>query len=124
MLYSVFGVNSQSGHGEIQRDDLTSCSLVMAELRTGKKEMREDGSNDHEKLGLKRIFCARQFIIPNTAGMSPDPAWNNTDTRCLQSNQASRTRDYSYPLVSSTLSSSSSPSLSFSSTTQPSSQNT
>jgi len=93
-------------------------------LRTRKREMRGDGGNHHEKLGLKRISCASQLTIPDTAGTSPDPACNYTDTRSSQPNQASRTPDFSYPLVSSTSFSSSSPSLSFSFTTLPSSQNT
>jgi len=72
-----------------------------------------------------REFCVRsQLTIPDTAGTGPDLAGNNTDTRSSQSNQASRNPVFSYPLVSSTLFSSSSPSLSFSSTTLPSSQNT
>jgi len=69
---------------------------------------RGDGTNHHEKLGLKRISCASQFTIPDMAGTSPDPACNNTDTRSSQPNQASRTPDFSYPLASSTSFSSSS----------------
>jgi len=71
--------------------------------------MRGEGTNHHEKLGLKRILCASQFTIPDMAGTSPDPACNHTNTRSSQSNQASRTPDFSYPVVSSTLFSSSSP---------------
>jgi len=70
---------------------------------------RGDGTNHHEKLGLKRISCARQFTIPDTAGTSPDSACKSTDTRSSQPNQASRMADFSYPLVSSTSFSSSSP---------------
>jgi len=95
----------------------------MVELRTRKREMRGYGGNDHEKLGLKRISCASQFTIPDTAGTRPDPACNYTDTRSFQPNQecnytdtrssqptqASRTPDFSNPLVSSTSFSSSSP---------------
>jgi len=44
----------------------------MVELRTRKREMRGDGTNHHEKLGLKRILCASQFTIPDMAGMSSD----------------------------------------------------
>jgi hypothetical protein len=77
--------------------------------RTRKREMRGDGTNHHEKLGLQRISCASQFTIPDTVGTSPDPACNHTDTRSSQPNQASRTPDFSYPLVSSTSFSSSSP---------------
>jgi len=45
--------------------------------------MRGDGTNHHETLGLERISCASQFTIPDTAGMSPDPACNYTHTRTL-----------------------------------------
>src|SRR5882757_3476445 len=63
--------------------------------------MRGDGGNHHEKLELKRIPCASQLTIPDTAGTTPDPAVKNTDTRSSKPNQASRTPDFSYPLVSS-----------------------
>jgi len=116
-VYAVLGVNSWSLHREIERDDLTSSSWVMVELRTRKREMRGDGGNHHEKLGLKKISCASQLTILDTAGTSPDPPCNITHTRSSQPNQASRTPDFSYshlhPL-----------SISFSSTTRPSSQNT
>jgi len=64
----------------IESDDLTSCSQVMVELRMRKREMKGYGSNYHENLGLKRIWCASQETIPNTAGTNPDPACNYTDT--------------------------------------------
>jgi len=70
---------------------------------------RGDGTNHHEKLGLKRISCESQFTIPDMAGMRPDPVCIITNTRSSQPNQASRTPDFSYPLVSSTSYSSSSP---------------
>jgi len=60
-------------------------------------------------MGLRRISCASQFTRSDTAGASPDPACNNTDMRSSQLNQASRATDFSYPLVSSTSFSSSSP---------------
>jgi len=65
--------------------------------------------NHHEKLGLKRISCASQFTIPDRAGTSPNLACNDTHTRSPQPNQASRTPDFSCPLISSTSFSSSSP---------------
>jgi len=71
--------------------------------------MSEYGGNDHEKLGLNIVSCVSQFTIPDTADMSPNPAWNCTDTRSSQPNPASLTPDYSYPLVSSPSFSSSSP---------------
>jgi len=66
------------------------------------RERRGDAGNHHEKLGLKRILCASRFTIPDTAGMSPNPECNYTDTRTSQPNQASHTLDFSYPLVFST----------------------
>ena len=81
----------------------------MVELRTRKRDERGYGGNHHEKLGLKRMSCASQFTIPDTAGTSPDPACTHTDTRSSKPNQASHTLDFSYPLVSSTSLSSSSP---------------
>jgi len=72
--------------------------------------MRGDGGNHREKRGLQRISCASQFTVPNTAGTSPDPACNYTETRSSQPNQASHIPDFSYPLVSSTSFLSSSPS--------------
>jgi len=81
----------------------------MVELRTRKREMRGYGGNHHEKQGLGIISCASQFTIPDTAGTSPDPGCNYTDTRLSQPNPGSCTPDYSYPLVSSPSFSSSSP---------------
>jgi len=81
----------------------------MVESRTRKREMRGDGANHHEKLELRRILCASQYTIPDTAGTNPDPACNYTDTRSSQPIQASRTPDFSYPLVFTTSFSSSSP---------------
>jgi hypothetical protein len=62
--------------------------------------MRGDGGNHHEELELERISCASELTIPDTAGTTPDPAGKNTDTRSSKPNQASRTPDFSYPLVS------------------------
>jgi len=71
--------------------------------------MNGDGGNHDEKQGPKRIACASHLTIPDMAGIRPDPVSNYTDTRSSQPNQASRTPDFSYPLVSSILFSSSSP---------------
>jgi len=67
----------------------------MVELSTRKREIRGDGINHDEKLGLERISCASQLTIPNTAGVSPDSADNNTNMRSSKPNQASRTPDFS-----------------------------
>jgi len=72
-------------------------------------QFRGDGGNHQEKLGFKRNSCARQFTIPDTAGTSPDPVDNYRDTRSSKPNQASRTSDFSYPLISCRLFSSWSP---------------
>jgi hypothetical protein len=73
------------------------------------REMRADGQNDQEKLGLKIVSCPSQFTIPHMAGMSPNLAGNSTNSRCSRSNQASVTPDFSYPHISSISLSSSSP---------------
>jgi hypothetical protein len=80
----------------------------MVELRTTKRVIRGYRGNHPQKLGVKRISCASQFTIPDTAGMSPDPACYTTHTWTSQPNQASCTPDFSYPLII-TLFSSSSP---------------
>jgi len=81
----------------------------MVELSARKTEMRGYGWNHHETMGIKRISCDSQLTIPDMAGTSPDRACNYTHKRLLQPNQASRTWDFSYPLVSSTSFFSSSP---------------
>jgi len=81
----------------------------MVELRTRKREISGDGGIYHDKLGLRRISCVSQLTIHDTAGMSPDPVCNYTDTWSSQSNQASHTPDVSNPLVSPEALSSSSP---------------
>ena len=82
------------------------------------------GVKNHEKLGLKRIRCASQFNIPDTSGTNPDPACDHTDMRSSKLNEVSRTlisHIRSYPPH---CSHHHPPSLYFSSTTLPSSQNT
>jgi len=89
---------------------------------TRKSEMRGDEWNDHEKLVLLRMSCASQCTIPNTAGTRPLLWHFNTHVRSSQPNLASRTHDFSYPLIFSTWFSSLSPTLSFLPTTVPSPQ--
>jgi hypothetical protein len=94
---------------------------VEDEKESGGEEMGQIIMRNSE---IREFPVEVNLLIPNSAGPSPNPACNDTVTRSSQNNQASRTPDFSYPLIFSTLFSSSSPSLSFSSTTQPSSQNT
>jgi len=75
----------------MESDDLTLCSYVMVELRTRKREMRGDGGNHHEKLGLNRILCASQLTIPDRAGTSPNLACNNTNMMSSEPKQVSHT---------------------------------
>jgi len=82
---------------------------VIVEFRARKREMTGDGGNHHEKLELKRISCASHFTIADAAGISPDQARNISNMRSSLPNQPSCTPDFSYPLTSSTLFSSSSP---------------
>jgi len=81
----------------------------MVDLSTRNREMGGDGGNHHEGLGLERISCANQCTIPDTAVPYPNPACKFTDTRSSQHNRGSHTPDFLYPLISSTLYSSSSP---------------
>jgi hypothetical protein len=67
----------------------------MVELSTRKREIRGDGGNHHEKLGLERILCANQLSISDTAGTSPDTAGNKPNQASSKPNQASRTADFS-----------------------------
>jgi len=67
----------------------------MVELSTRKREIRGDGGNHHEKLGLERISCGTESTIPDTADTSPDLAGNITDMGFSKLNQASRTTDFS-----------------------------
>jgi len=58
-VYAVLGVNSLSGHGEIEKEDSTLCSAVMVELWTRKRAMGEEDENDvegtrvYEKSGVR-----------------------------------------------------------------------
>jgi len=90
-------------------DDLTSFFQVMVELKTRMRKPRVYWGNHHEKLGLKIISSESPFTIPDMAGTTPDTGCNYTDMRSSQPNQASHTPDFSYPLVSSTSFSYSSP---------------
>jgi len=63
----------------------------MVQLSTRKRQIKIDGGNHDENLGLKRISCASQFTIPDMVGTSPDLAANKTDVRSSKPNQASRT---------------------------------
>ena len=64
---------------------------MVVELSTRKSEIRGDGENHHEKLGLERISCGSQLTIPDMASTSPDPVGNITDTGSSTPNQASVT---------------------------------
>jgi len=126
LVYAVLGVNSWSLHGEIERDDSTSCSEVMVELRMRKIEMRGEGGRDIIMRDCDfREFCVRvnlKFRI-----------WQvRVPIRCvitLIRGFPSQTRQVE-PLICDMYSHSPRhshlhpPSLSFSSTTQPSLQNT
>jgi hypothetical protein len=67
----------------------------MVVLSTRKREIRGDWGNHRKKLGLERISCASQLTIPDTAGTSPDPAGNLTNTGSSKPNQANCTPDLS-----------------------------
>jgi hypothetical protein len=75
----------------------------MVVLRTRMREMRGDGGNHREKLQLIRVLSVIQYTIPGMAGTFADSVCSLTDTRSLQCNQSSRTPDFLYLLISSTL---------------------
>jgi hypothetical protein len=64
-------------------------------LSTRKREIKGDGGNHHEKLGLERISCASELTMPDMAGTCPDLAGNITNTGVSKPNQASRTPHFS-----------------------------
>jgi len=122
LVYTVLAVNSSLWHGEIERDDLTWCSSVIGEFSTWKREIRRDRGNHHEKLG-RREFCVRvncpslirQVRVPIWRIITPIRGYLNPIMQVviLISHSCSYApyRSYHHP-----------PSLSYSSTTLPSSQ--
>jgi len=64
-----------------------------------KSEMKGYVGNHYDKLGLKRISCASQLTSPDTEGTAPDLAGKISERRSSNLNQASRTPNFSYPLV-------------------------
>jgi len=48
LVYAELGVNWWSWHEEIERDDLTLCSAMMAELWMRKREIGDEDENDVE----------------------------------------------------------------------------
>jgi len=63
--------------------------------------MSGEGGNQDEKLELVRISCASEFTIPYMGGSAQDLEGSNNNTMSPRLNQASRTGDCSYPVVSS-----------------------
>jgi len=98
---SVLGVNLRSWHGQIERDNLTLCYLVMLELWIHNWEIRGNWGNHHEKLELMTNSFALWWTIPNMGGTTPDLADRNTDIGCAERNQAGHTPNFPYLLKSS-----------------------
>jgi hypothetical protein len=70
-----------SWNAEIERDNFTSCSDVMGEFRTRKRDITGDGGNPNEKLLLQRFQWTSVLGILDTAGRSSNTACNNKDPR-------------------------------------------
>jgi len=70
---AALGDNSWSWQAELERDDLTLCSVVMVELKTTKREMRGDEGNHYVKLVL-REFCV-QVNWPSPIQQVRVPIW-------------------------------------------------
>jgi len=85
-VYAVLGVDSQSWHGEIKRDDLTLCSARIVELRMRTREMGDEDEHDledtsgyeksgvqHASLGLEKLVVvllhAGSGLVPVVLGM-------------------------------------------------------
>jgi len=66
-----------------------------------KRQIREDGGNWHEKLGLQSISRLFQFTIPIMAGVTADPPGKDNITQTCITDLAGCTPDFSYWLVSS-----------------------
>jgi len=76
-VYAVLGVNSWSCHGEIDKNDSTSCSWVMVELRIRTIVLRQDAA----KLVLATGPGSGQrsgFGPQKQVGSVPNPAKNPT----------------------------------------------
>jgi len=100
MVYAVTTDNYWLWHEEIERDDLTLCFEVIAELRTRKRKIIGDEANHHERLRVEGILCASHFTIPDMAFTSPDHLGNKTQTMSAKLNQACHTPEMSHLLVS------------------------
>jgi len=105
-VYAVLGVNPWSRDWKIECNDLTLCSYVKGELRTTSSEMGECNMGN---CNVREFHVQVNITIRNMAGTSPHTVRNNTYTRSSKPNQASRSDDFSYPLVSSVWFLSSSP---------------
>jgi len=80
MLYSVYAVlivNSWSGHGEIDRDDLTLCSGMMVEKeRWGMmKGTNMEDTSGYEKSGVRLAWLGLEDLVsvflPDRSGLVP-----------------------------------------------------
>jgi hypothetical protein len=109
LIYAVVSVDRWSVHNEIASDDFTSYSKGMVELRTRMREMPGDRRNHDETLRRRGMLCASQFTISNMARRDSDPVCNSTNMWASKPNQASNTPEFSYPFLSSTSFSFSSP---------------
>ena len=67
------------------------------EVETARNQTR--CGNHQERLGHNRTLYVSQYSNPDTEGMTPDPAYNNINTRSSQPSQVNRTPDLSYPLI-------------------------
>jgi hypothetical protein len=99
-VYAALAVNSWLLNREIERDDITSCSYKVVELRMGMQELRGDEGNHYDIVRHKRNWCASQITIPDMAGMSCYLAWSTTIMRYLQPTKWCHTPEFAYPLVS------------------------
>jgi fructosamine-3-kinase len=73
---TVLGVNSLSWHGEIERDDLTLCSAMMAELSMRKREM---GMKMRTMWRIRADMRNQGYDLPNWVGKTMNRCNNTPD---------------------------------------------
>jgi len=93
-VYALCTATPWLWHREIERKYITFCFWVMVQLMGRKRKMRTDTGNYYEKLGLNKISFRSQFTIHNSAGWSPDPEGQKTDTWFSKPNLSSRTANF------------------------------
>jgi len=91
LVYAVLGVDSWSCHQEIERDDLTLCSVMMVELWTRKRNggWRWEWYGGYERIWEIRGTTCLIWLGRPRIGVSSRWIW--THTCCIGDGQLTRT---------------------------------